>query len=48
MNGSEIFVENNVFVTEECTTTRWHIGGIDVCKSCWMLITTVSSQVKIL
>ena len=37
------YLENNVFYVDSIKSTRWHLQGIDVCKSCWMKATTVSS-----
>src|ERR1700722_19691827 len=31
------YLQNNHILTLDCETTRWHIGGTDVCKSFWML-----------
>ena len=37
------YLENNVFYVDSIKSTRWHLQGIDVCKSCWMKATTVAS-----
>lgn len=37
------YLEHNVIVNGSCSSTRWHLNGKSVCKSCWMLATTVSS-----
>ena len=38
------YLQHNVFYVGSKKETRWHIGGRDVCKKCWMLVTTVSKH----
>ena len=36
------YIRNNIITLDTTRTTRWHIDGIDICKSCWMKATTVT------
>ena len=38
------YLQHNVFYIGSKKQTKWHIGGRDVCKKCWMLVTTVSKH----
>lgn len=37
------YLQHNNMSIGSNRSTRWHIGGIDVCKTCWMDVTTVST-----
>jgi hypothetical protein len=37
------YLQNNKIMINEIQTTRWHLDGSDICKSCWLSATTISS-----
>ena len=36
------YLEQNKIKIGSDNSTRWHLDGIDICKSCWMMATTVT------
>ncbi len=41
-NWISSYLANNVVIQQHGNSTRWHLRGIDVCKNCWMLSTSVT------